>query len=169
VGVLAILVGAAVVLNHRGAEQPVLTTKGIASAPAHSTPSAPPAATPAPGPVVDSAAGSIAPLALSDSAVFASIRDSIVEADAEKRAARRERQAADEAAARERDARVVTDSNGVTWTTVRPPPLDSVQRAVNASRVDSVKRDTTRVPKKDTIKTKPDTVVKPDTGTVRIR
>ena len=104
-------------------------------------------------PVTDSAAGVIAPTVLSDSAEFNAIRDSIAAADAQKREARRAKQAADEAAAaKERAARTVTDSNGVKWTTVPPPPLDSVKRAMV---------------KKDTVKAKPDTIVKPDTGTHR--
>jgi hypothetical protein len=165
-GGLLLLVGAAVALNHRGAK-PVLTAASIASGPTQPAHAAP---APAPATVIDSAAGSVAPAGLADSAVFNAIRDSVIEADAAKREARRQRQAeADAQAAREREARIVTDSNGVKWTTVAPPPLDSVRKTTIVPRPDSAKRDTTKPPKKDTIKTKPDTLVKPDTGKVRIR
>jgi hypothetical protein len=174
VGLLLVLVGAALAINHRGTTNQTVLASGALAAPMRQVP-----IQPQPAPVVDSAAGSIAPTGLADSATFAAIRDSIAEADAAKRDARRQKQASDEAASRERAARIVTDSNGVKWTTVAPPPLDSVQRAVNAAK-DTVVRSTAKpdtgksdtmktVVKKDTLKAKPDTVVKPDTGMSRIR
>jgi hypothetical protein len=107
--------------------------------------------------IVDSAGGEIVP-ALSDSAEFTTLRDSIDQADA--RQAARRAKAASEAAAAEKAravAPVVTDSNGVQWTTA--PPLDSAKQALaNAAKRDSTAR-------KDS--TKRDTLVKPkpDTGT----
>lgn len=149
---VVVLVGAAYGINHRGTG----ATSTLATLPAGTIARPDTAAMPS-GAVTDSAAGSIAPaLALSDSAVFTAIRDSIVQADAERRATRLASQAADEARARE--ARTFTDSNGVKWSTLPPPPIDSAARG-------AAKKDSTV--KKDTVKVKPDTLVKPDTGRVR--
>jgi hypothetical protein len=111
--------------------------------------------------VTDSAAGTIAPMALADSAVFTAIRDSILQADAERRAARQAKLATDEAAAaRQRAALTVTDSTGQKWSTVPLPPIDSAPRA--AKKGSAVKKDTT-------VKARPDTLVRPDTGSYRRR
>jgi hypothetical protein len=101
------------------------------------------------------------PATLADSAVFTAIRDSIVQADAERRSARQAKLLADEAAAAQaRAARTVTDSTGQKWSTVPPPPIDSGRAA--AKKDSTVKKDTT-------VKVKPDTLVRPDTGSSRRR
>jgi hypothetical protein len=156
-GVLILLVGVAAALNRRHTDQPAVVPI-IATGPTA------PVTTPAPAvATTDSAAGVIAPVALADSAEFNAIRDSIVAADVARREARLERQRAEAAAERERAAATFTDANGVKWSTVPPPPLDSVKRADSVARA---KKDTTAA-KKDSTKVKPDTTVKPDTGKVK--
>jgi hypothetical protein len=162
---LILLVGTAVGLNRRHSTESALSV--IASYP---VPQAPQSAVPLPGdPVVDSAAGVIAPSTLPDSDEFTVLRDSIAAADARREA----RQAAAEKAGQRAAAHTITDKNGVTWTTVAPPPLDVVKRQMDSAaaaasrpnpRQDSARGDSTR---KDTSKAKPDTVVKPDTGRAR--
>jgi len=88
------------------------------------------------------------------------------QADAERRAARQSKLAADEAAAKQRAARIVTDSTGQKWSTVAPPRIDSVRAA--ATRDSTAKKDST-VKKDTTVKAKPDTLVRPDTGSYRRR
>ncbi len=153
---VVLLVGTAYAVNrHNRVSATPMTVATLASSGAFRRPDT--AAIPSTA-VTDSAAGTIAPLALADSAVFTAIRDSILQADAERRAARQVKLAA---AAKERSARIVTDSTGQKWSTVPPPPIDSASRA--AARKDSA-------PKKDrAVKAKPDTLVRPDTGGFRRR
>jgi hypothetical protein len=134
-----------------GAPAPV---QRVASRPATTTGTTTPAATPVL--TIDSAAGTVA--AVSDSAAFTAIRDSIVAAD-EARRIRRERAAA--AAAAEADAeraavkaRTVTDSTGTVWLLDKPPGFGTNQRV---TLPDSM------------VKPKPDTAIKPprpDTSTL---
>ena len=150
-GFIIVLAGGAWGVSHREAPTKVTTVAAVPTAAALRRPDT---AAIASASTSDSAAGVIAPPVRSDSAEFIAIRDSIAAADAHKREVRLAKQAAAEAAAaKERAARTVTDSNGVKWTTVPPPPLDSVQKSAAKA-------------KKDSAKVKPDTVVKPDTGAV---
>ena len=155
-----LLVGAAYGINrHNGVSATPATVATLANTGALRTPDT--AAIPSAA-VADSAAGTIASPGLADSAVFTAIRDSIVRADAERRVARQAKLVADEAAAaKQRAARFVTDSTGQKWSTVPPPPMDSVARAA-AKKDSTVKKDTT-------VKVKPDTLVRPDTGSYHRR
>ena len=154
---VVLLVGTAYGINrHNGVSAAPATVAALASTGAFRTPDT--AAIPSSA-VSDSAAGTIAQPLLADSAVFTAIRDSIVQADAERRAARQAKLATDEAAARLRAASTVTDSTGQKWSTVPPPSIDSAARA---AKKDSVKKDTT-------VKVRPDTLVRPDTGSFRRR
>lgn len=148
-GMVVLLLGGAYGISHRtrGSAKPTVVAAG-SSAQSLRTPDT--AAMPSVA-VTDSAAGVIAAPALADSAVFTALRDSIAQADAEKRAARRAKIAAEAAAAQ---ALTITDSTGQKWSTVPPQPLDSVARA-------AMKKDST-VKKDTTVK------VKPDTGRVRL-
>jgi flagellar biosynthesis GTPase FlhF len=160
---VVLLVGTAYGVNrHNSVSASPITVAALTSAGAFRRPDT--AAIPSAS-VTDSAAGTIAPAVpatLADSAVFTAIRDSIIQADAERRSARQAKvAAADAAAATERAAQTVTDSTGQKWSTLPPPPIDSVARA--AAKKDSiVKKDTT-------VKVKPDTLVRPDTGSSRRR
>jgi hypothetical protein len=160
---VVLLVGTAYGVNrHNSVSASPITVAALTSAGALRRPDT--AAIPSAS-VADSAAGTVAPAVpatLADSAVFTAIRDSIVQADAERRSARQAKvAAADAAAAKERAAQTVTDSTGQKWSTVPPPPIDSVARA--AAKKDSI------VKKDMTVKVKPDTLVRPDTGSSRRR
>jgi hypothetical protein len=161
-GLILLIAGTVYGVTHRSnAARPTM----VASAPTAAVIHRPDSAVVTTPPITDSAAGLVAAPVLADSARFTALRDSIIEADAARRA-RRAREAADDAAAaRARAAPVIIDSLGQKWSTVPPPPLTSVIRTIGDSatraRRDSARRDSIA-------RAKPDTLVKPDTGsTVR--
>ena len=105
------------------------------------------------GAVADSSAGAIAPL--SDSATFTALRDSIIAADAARRARREQAAAAASAEAERRRAQTYTDSTGTVWSLVPPASVDSARRADSVAKVKAkAKRDSIA-------KVRPDTSAKP--------
>ncbi len=114
-GFIVVLVGSALAINHRGSGSGTPTSVADGQALRRPDTVAMPKMA-----VTDSAAGTIAPPALADSAVFTAIRDSIVQAD-ERRAARRAKVAADEAAAK-KDSAAKMDSTVKKDTTVKAKP-----------------------------------------------
>jgi hypothetical protein len=165
-----LLGGAAFAVSRSGSnDHPVLETVASTPAPVAQKVAATPVLT------TDSAAGTVAS-AQTDSAVFAAIRDSIVQAD-EARRIRRERAAA-EAAAAEAQARekprTVTDSTGTVWLLDKPagfgtgqviPAPDTTARLRLDSAV-KVRLDSTLKARPDTVRPKPDTIAKPKPDTV---
>ena len=155
-----LLGGGAYAATHMShSDQPAVQTVATLPAPAP-TPTATQPAAATTGLTTDSAAGTIAPS--SDSAVFAAIRDSIVQAD-EARRIRREKAAAEAAAAEAeaaRKPRTVTDSTGTVWMLEKPAGFGT--KTV-------IPADSAVKPKPDTgaVKPKPDTLAKPKPDTVK--